>query len=299
MTDNKLFIGLILAGIIVSFTLIALLINSNNDFKKDFSDVLANNVINVETETGVSFDVYIQDQTTRPFDIQVNQIIDDYNYSLAVTPVINDHLVTLDSVVGLSVGDKIAFLEQNGMPQIFFSQIKSISGNDLTLGDPIPFGFSVLATVFSFDNQLNVDGSVNPQVFSLNNVFDQAVDITRVIFKCTDDVEMHDGLFCGIDQLTNGVVFRKYTIDGYYINYFNVVNNAKWGLLAYDVGYTDTGKPPSDVYGFGSRLTFGGQNKHGVVIRLEPGERIELVVQDDLEDISGASLMIEGHFTDN
>ena len=109
---------------------------------------------------------------------------------------------------------------------------------------------------------------------------------------------MHDGLFCGISQLSRGIEFRKLTNEGYYINYFNVRNNAKWGLLAYDVQYTEKGKPPDDTYGFGSRLTYAGQEKHGVTIRLEPNESIQLLVQDDLTDISGASLVIEGHFTD-
>jgi len=248
-------------------------------------------------ENGV--DANVQDQTTRPIDIMVNQILDISSYGLAVTPTINTYTITLNTTTGLSPGDKIAFLEQNGMPQIYFAYIKSISVNTITLNRPIPFNFSTNeTTIFTFNNQLNVDGSITPQVFTLTNVFDQSFDIVRFNFKCTDDVEMHDGLFCGVDILENGIELRKWSNDGYYINYFNIRNNAKWGLLAFDVAYTDKGKPPDDTYGFGSRLTYGGQSKHGVVIRIEPGERIELVVQDDLTDIGGASLMVEGHFTD-
>lgn len=247
-----------------------------------------------------NIDINIQDQTTRPIDIMVNQILDSTSYGLAVTPVINEYEITLNTTTGLNVNDKIAFLEQNGMPQIYFAYIKSININTITLNRPIPYNFSLdNAFVFTFNNQLNVDGSTTPQVFTLTNSFEQSFDIVRFNFKCTDNVEMHDGLFCGINQLTNGLEVRKYTNDGYYINYFNVRNNAKWGLLSYDVLYTDKGKPPSDTYGFGTRLTYGGQSKHGVVIRIDPGERIEVVVQDDLTDIGGASLMIEGHFTDD
>ena len=253
----------------------------------------------IELESNGGVPVNIQDQTTRPFDIQVNQIL-SIAYSIAVSPTMNTNIVILNTTSGLSIGDKIAFLEQNGMPHIYFGFIVAISGNNITMNSPVPFNFTPLvSTVFTFDNQLNVDGSTTPIVFSLVNLFDEQIDITRVIFKCTDDVEMHDGLFCGINQLTNGIEFRKYTNHGYYINYFNIRNNAKWGLLAYDVQYTDTGKPPSDVFGFGSRLTYAGQNKHGVTIRLDPGERIELLVQDDLTGISGASLMVEGHFVQN
>lgn len=253
----------------------------------------------IELEANGGLPVNIQDQTTRPFDIQVNQILSTA-YSITVSPTINTRIIELNTTIGLSTDDKIAFLEENGMPQIYFGFITAISGNNITMNSPVPYNFTPsLAVVFTFDNQLNVDGSTTTQVFSLVNSFNEEVDITRIIFKCTDDVEMHDGLFCGIAQLTNGITFRKYTNDGYYIDYFNIRNNAKWGLIAYDVQYTDTGKPPSDVYGFGSRLTYAGQNKHGVTIRLEQGERIELLIQDDLTGISGASLMVEGHFVQN
>lgn len=255
-------------------------------------------ISNLPLEENGGLAVNIQDQTSRLFDIQLNQV---HNYyTLASSPIINSNNFTLTSVVNLSLGDKLAILEQNGYTHIFFGKIISIDTNTITIDSPIPFNFvPSKATVFSFDNQLNVDGSTTQQVFYLTNFFTEPVDITRIIFKCTDNVEMHDGLFCGINPLQKGIVFRKLTNEGYYINYFNVKNNAKWGLLAYDVLYTDKGKPPDDTYGLSSRLTFAGQNKHGVVIRLEPLESIEIVIQDDLTDISGASLMAEGHFTQN
>ncbi len=255
-------------------------------------------ISNLPLEENGGLAVNIQDQTTRLFDIPLNQVLDNTSYSISTTPIINSYDIELNSTVGLSTGDKIAFLEQNGIQQIYFGQIISISVNTITLNSPVPYNFTPTSTiVFTFDNQLNVDGSTNVQTFSLCNFFNEPVDITRIIFTCTDNVEMHDGLFCGAAALTRGIEFRKLTNDGYYINYFNVKNNAKWGLLAYDTKYTDKGKPPDDTYGFSTRLTFGGQNKHGVVIRLEPMECIEVLIQDDQTDISSASLIAEGHFT--
>jgi hypothetical protein len=50
-------------------------------------------------------------------------------------------------------------------------------------------------------------------------------------------------------------------------------------------------------------MTFGGTAKHGVVIRLEPGDRLEMVIQDDLATLGGAGsitsfkVMVQGHQT--
>lgn len=253
----------------------------------------------VNNETG-GIDVNLQDQTTRPVDIRINQILDDTTYSLSVTPTIDQYDLTLNTVSGLSVGDNIAFLEQNGMPQLFFGVILGISGNVVTMDGPVPYNFTPSATaVFTFNNDLTVDGSTNTEVFSIINLFDEAIDIVRFNFHCTDNVEMHDGLFCGDDELERGILLRKYTLDGYYINYWNIKNNGQWTELAFDTSYSDKGKPPDDTYGFASRLTYGGSSKHGVVIRLNPGERIELLVQDDLTSISNGNLMVEGHFVQN
>jgi len=285
--EKETSITIIIAGVLIALAIIL----SPNGTDESY-------VVNFPLEGNGGLAVNIQDQATRIFDIPVNQVLDSTSYSLATVPVINSYILELNTTAGLNVGDKITFLEQNGIEQIHFGNIMSINGNNITMNAPVPYNYTPLRTsVFTFDNQLNVDGSVTPQAFQLCNFFDAAVDITRIIFACTDDTEMHDGLFCSEPQLARGIEFRKLTKDGYYINYFNIRNNGKWGLLSYDIDYSDKGKPPDDTYGFRSMLTFAGQNKHGVVIRLKPNECIELLVQDDLTDISRASLMVEGHFT--
>ncbi len=42
----------------------------------------------------------------------------------------------------------------------------------------------------------------------------------------------------------------------------------------------------------------GGVKRHGVVIRLLPGESLELLVQDDLTDLFTFTANVSGHFTD-
>lgn len=47
--------------------------------------------------------------------------------------------------------------------------------------------------------------------------------------------------------------------------------------------------------GFTGRLTFGGQSKMGVVIRLNQGEDLQMLVQDDLSTLDSLSIICEGH----
>ena len=238
--------------------------------------------------------VNVQDQTTRPFSIRVNQILDT-NFTLANSPVVNQYDINLIDTSSLIIGDKIAFLEQNGDAQLMQGQILGILGNTITMDRPVPYNFTPSATIiFTFDNQINVDGSITTEVFGITNFFDESIDITRFIFHCRDATSMDDGTFCGRSMLPRGVLLRKKLLDGNYINYFKVRSNGGWGELAYDKSYDD--KAPAGLYGFTTRLSYAGQSKHGVTIRLAPGESIEFLIQDDLTGLESGILMVEGHF---
>lgn len=248
-------------------------------------------------ESNGAIPVNVQDQTTRPFDTRVNQIISTA-YELTITPTINTYDLTLNTTIGLVVGDDIAFLEQNGMPQILFGEILAININTITLDTLVTWNFTPSKTVvFEFNNDLSIDGSTTEQIFSITNFFEDSIDITRFIWHCTDNVAMDDEKFCGLNKLTRGINLRKKLNDGSYISYWNVKTNGQWGELAFDKIYDD--KAPAGFFGFNTRLTYGGQSKHGVVIRLNPGESIELIIQDDLQGLETSSLMVEGHFVQN
>lgn len=242
--------------------------------------------------------VNVQDQTTRPFDIRVNQILNSTNYELTIVPTVESYNLTLNTTVGLIVGDNVAVLEQNGMPQLFFGSILAVNGNTLTLDTQVPFNFTLSnSVVFEFENSLVVDGSIDPKIFTITNLFDESIDITRFIFHCTDGTAMDDSKFCGDTALTRGLVLRKGLNDGNFINYWNIKSNGEWGEFSFDKNYDD--KAPAGLFGFSARLTYGGQSKHGVVIRLAPGESIQLLIQDDLTPLVRAILMVEGHFIQN
>lgn len=255
------------------------------------------NCVDLVLEENGGVPVNVQDQSTRAFDIRVNQILND-TITLAVQPTAGSYDLTLTGGHGVVATDEIAFLEQDGMPQLLFGKVLNVATNVITLDTPVPYAFSVADTsVFTYSSQLTVDGSSTTQIFKIENFFNEAVDITRFIWHATDATSMDDAKFAGGSALTRGCVLRKRLVGGSYINYWNVKTNGDWGELAFDKNYDD--KAPAGFYGISVRLTYGGQSKHGVVIRLSPGEAIEFLIQDDLTGLTTANFMVEGHFIQN
>ena len=102
-------------------------------------------------------------------------------------------------------------------------------------------------------------------------------------------------LFGDLAKLINGIVLRRNngTVD----NIFNIKTNGELNNLCYDVSFYRATNP-SGVNGIGARMTFGGQSKHGVVIRLDPGESLQLLIRDDLSDLLTFRLVAQGHVVD-
>lgn len=240
---------------------------------------------------GVS--VSIIDGDSRPFDIRAFQIT-NLSITLASDTIIGSYDINLTMGHGVIVGDQLSmFVEFNTEPQIYFGNVLNVVGDIITLDTQAPFNFSAGTLVAKSIEQMNVDGSVNEQAFGITNPFSRTASFTRFIFHITDNTVMDDDKFGGGNSLTRGVVMRKRLTDGTYINYYNIKTNGEFGELAYDKTYDD--KAPAGVYGLTVRLTYAGQSKHGVVINIETGETLEFLVQDDLTDLSGFTVMLEGH----
>ena len=103
-----------------------------------------------------------------------------------------------------------------------------------------------------------------------------------------------DALFGNLTALTRGVVLRK--ADGINHTIFNAKTNGDFALRMYDIAYTDRAVP-SQSYGLRGRSTFAGQDKRGVVIRLDGdnSEELELLVQDDLSTLTSFRIVAQGH----
>ena len=234
--------------------------------------------------------VNLQDQTTPPVLIYANQII--CTTTLTAATALDDYTVSVVDASLMSVGDYTGIFNIEGI-RFYAGTILSINVNDITFDTPIDFKYQIGDTVQCGTKEMNVDGSITPQIFSLraDPGLDIEVDVTRIIIHITDNTAMDDSRFGGILALTNGVVLRR--VDGSYLNILNVKTNGEIGELAFDKTYDD--RAPSGFFGLTARLTFAGQSKIGVAIRLGPDEDLQVIIQDDLTGLESFRIMIEGH----
>lgn len=66
----------------------------------------------------------------------------------------------------------------------------------------------------------------------------------------------------------------------------------------YDLSAADAVNPNQGQNGWIGRMTFGGQSKMGVVIRLPIGDDVEFIVQDNLTGIELLEIVAEGHIVE-
>ena len=73
-------------------------------------------------------------------------------------------------------------------------------------------------------------------------------------------------------------------------------SNQEIKQFCYDVAYSD--KAPAGSFGLVARISFGGQSKHGVVLRISDDDVIQWVVQDDLTELTSLKVSVQGHETE-
>lgn len=234
--------------------------------------------------------VNIQDQTTPPILVYMNQV--QGTAVLTANFTINSYNITINDSTGITVGDYVGvFSKEYNM--FYTGNVLAVNGLIVTMDTPSDFNFTIGDIFQCGIKEMNVDGSITPQIFSLraDPNLDITVDVTRIIIHITDNVVMDDEKFGGLTKLNRGIVLRRK--DGTYQNLFNVKTNGEFGELAFDKTYDF--KAPAGFYGFTSRLTFAGSNKMGVAIRLGQDEDLQLIIQDDLTDLNTFRIMVEGH----
>tara|TARA_R110000851_G_scaffold188171_2_gene338154 strand:- start:22373 stop:23248 length:876 start_codon:yes stop_codon:yes gene_type:complete len=244
---------------------------------------------------GTGVPVFVQDQTTGPLDLHFVQFIT--SLILAVDTIVNSNSITVQSGHGLTTGDAGTHIALFDVASSTFTsaELVSVAGDVLLLDSPMPRIFAVgVATAAAFLKNMNVDGSITPQVFSVSARENISGDIVAIAMEFRDTIPMDFDTFGGLPQLTNGVVLRVNNGDGTYRNLFNFKSNGDIILMAVTHDFTQNNG--GGVRGFNAHLTFGGQENHGVVIRLDwtRSEALELVVQDDLTGLTSMDWIGQG-----
>lgn len=231
--------------------------------------------------------VFIQDQTTGVLDVP---FLDNLSTpTLAADTVVNSRDITLSPGHGLTAthGHIVELADPTNGSFFMQSGISGVSGDVITLDTPVNriYLASNALVSHSFSN-MNVDGSVTPVVYSILPFEAQRGDMVRMVIDMRDNDPMDHETFGGIAALTNGCVIRVNNGDDTYRNLYNFKTNGDIIGRAFDHDFfLNNG---GNIRGFNARLTWGGQSKHGVVIRLDGslGESIEFVIQDDLTELT-------------
>jgi hypothetical protein len=243
-------------------------------------------------ESNGAIPVNIQDQTSPAFDIFFMQVDNDTQTTLAQNYFIDDQLINLTNATGYTPGQLLNIFEGSNY---YYGEIISVNGNEIELDTPLDFNYTTSALVAESSRDISVDGSLETQIYeiALPGSAEISIDITRIMFAmiCVDPPEYNE--FCDIPGgLTYGIVLRRK--DGIYQNYWNVKSNGELANLMFDLNYYEQ-TWPQGVNGIAGRLTYGGQSKHGVTIRLDPGDSLQLLVQDDLTSLVEFRIIAEGH----
>lgn len=239
-----------------------------------------------------SKDVNVQDQTSPAIIAYMSSLEEET--ALTTTVAIDDYDITVDDATGFTIGKYVSIFNV-AANRFYLGTVLSTSGNPVTLDTPMDFAYTSGSFVTAGERNMNTDGSSTPVIFGLRNT-DVAIgasfDITRLIFTCLADTTVDLSKFGDIvGGLTNGMVLRR--VDGVTRNLFNVKTNSDLANIMLDFDIQAAQGNQQD--GFIARITFAGQNKMGVSLRLAPGEDIQMLNQDNLTTLGFFGVVAEGH----
>jgi hypothetical protein len=244
-----------------------------------------------------SQDVNVQDQTTDPIIFKFNKIAE--STILSDTALVDGYTLIVDDTTGVANNNYVIVFNPD-TERFYKGLMLSVSGDTLTMDTPLDSTFPDSSFVDFTSTNMNVDGSSTAQTFGVRGVSPSpvgiTVDITRIILHCQTATAVDLAKFADITELSKGWVLR--VRNGRNFNIFNVKTNGEMAALMYDwTPYLAT-NPQQGVDGFLGRLTFAGQSKIGVAVRLMPGEDLEFIIQDDLTDITLLEVTAEGHIVE-
>lgn len=240
-------------------------------------------------------DVFIQDQTTDLVDLYMIDHANAVDLTLASAVEVDAKSVTVVDATGVSAGDAIEFVENGHTMQAI---VLSVVGTTINFNAPIDKPLTTACGCVAGKWNMIVDGSTTTRIFSIKPPPGIKWDITRVLFAMTATAVMDDSKFGSLTALTNGIVLRK--TDSTKHNIFVASDNGGLAERMYDLTYP--AKQPAGVYALRGRRTFGGQDKNGVVIRLDgdANDELQLLIQDDLSGgtLTKFALVAQGHEVD-
>ena len=254
----------------------------------------------VNNVQGEAVDVAIQDQSTELISVYLGEMIS--MLTVLANTVKNDTTINIETTGATPlVGDFICLQEDTKITQAEVITVTPIAGNQYTLGISIPldYPYTTAGGCMLLDVDMNKNGSVTPIEFQVSPAPGTRWDITRMMTSMVLSSQGDDGLFGNLPALANGVYFRKED-SAESNNLFNAKENSDFAIEGFDVAYP-VRSGGGGSHGMRSRITWGGQSKQGVVIRLDgnTNDSFVAVVRDDLTGINKFRIKVQGHVVED
>lgn len=230
--------------------------------------------------TGTNLDVILQDQTSRPITLYMtNDIVIEPTITAAAE--VGAYTIDVDDSTGVATdGTHAIEIYENG--RIFQSIVTASTATSITFSAPLDMAVDAGSAVEISAWDMTVDGSSTAVVYAVRVPDGVTWDITSINFSMTGTATMDDAKFGPLTALTNGIVVRHK--DSYYNNLMSITNNA--GFFEHGCDDSYPAKVPAGTYAYRARKKYAGQDNNGVAIRLTAGDELQIIIQDDLEDVT-------------
>ena len=204
---------------------------------------------------------------------------------------LDDYVINVTSATSFATGQYLTIYSVAD-DRVFFATILSISTLAITLDRPLDFAFPIGSVVSVGSTNMNVNGSVTPQIFGVRNPsttdIPLSVDISRLMFSSLTATTPQLSDFGDITGgLTRGIVIRA--VDGTYRNIANFKTNMEMKEAMFDLEIQSVASQAQD--GLTGRFTF---EKLGQVVRIGAGEDLQIIIQDDLTSLTSFEVIAEG-----
>lgn len=234
--------------------------------------------IEVSSRGSVGVPVFLQDQTTDVLDVPF--LLQLGTFTIASDMTLDTRTFTASPGHGIVIGEIVEFASSGIFMQ---AKVMNVTVDLIEIDSLINHAYT---TADSFDrstSDMNVNGSVTPQIFTIKPGAGQSGDITGFSLVMESSSTMDYTKFGGISGgITNGCLIRVKKMNGDYKNLFNFKTNGQFLIESF--GHHFKEKAGGSLYGFMAQVAIAGQHNRGVAIRLDGdrNEELQIVIQDDL-----------------
>jgi hypothetical protein len=234
-------------------------------------------------------DVSIQSGTAPLYVVKFSNIVSETVTTSANS--LDDYVINVNSAAGFVVGQYLTIYSPTDN-RVFFADVLAINSLAITLDRPLDFPFASGSDVTVGSTNMNVDGSVTPQIFGVRNPITTdvtlEVDVSRLMFAMlTSSAPQLSDLGDITNGVTRGIQIRR--VDGTYQNICNFKTNMEMKNIMFDLEIQTVANNAQD--GITGRFTF---ERLGQVVRIGAGEDLQIVIQDDLTSLTSFTVTAEG-----